>query len=474
MCAGSGSSTIVLVIERAYRLLSLFLVVAALAAVPSAAAAVPPSVPPIPSDLTSTDVSIHTRDGKTLSGMVVAPRAAARPLPGLVLVHGSGNSRRKSVTPEAIAFARQGIAVLAYDKRPLDQPVYSLLADDVIAAAATLRDQPGVKRDGVGLWGISEGGWVEPIAASRSPEIAFVVLASAPGLTPLRVQNWNMRNKLTGAGVTGALAGTLSDRFYRLADDAGLFAEADHDPQPPLAAVTQPVLAVYGTADTQVPAAESAAVLTRTIRTPLTVRFLPGAGHTLRVLDGDGIYTDELFPAYAEIVGTWVRSTAAGRIPAPHTDPLPAQRATSDALTPSAWWESWPAQLAALAVLLLGFLSYPIVALTRRIRGRSGPTARPARILAATGALAVLSFAAYFVTVADSADWKGISPGPMLGGRPVLWLAVQALALITVIAAAMTAHAWRRTRGDRPRQAVLLVAGALFLPWALYWGLLLP
>ncbi|MEU8072368.1 prolyl oligopeptidase family serine peptidase [Micromonospora sp. NPDC049151] len=458
-------------IARTVRILSLLFVAIALTGVPSAAA---PPPAPVPADLTTTDVGIPTADGKTLAGTVFAPRAASGPLPGLVLVHGSGNGKRSSVTPEAIAFARQGIAVLAYDKRPLDNPVYSLLADDVVAAVGVLRKQPGVKPNAVGLWGISEGGWVMPIAASRSKDIAFLVLASAPALPPVRVQNWNMRNKLAGAGVSGALTDTLSNKFYRLADDAGLFAEADYEPRPALSAVTQPVLAVYGTADTQVPPAESVAVLRQTIRSPLTVRFIPSAGHTLRVLDDTGMFTNELFPSYPEIVGDWIRAVGAGTIPPPHVDQPPAQQANSVALTPSAWWESWPAQLIALAVLLTGFLSYPIVALVRRVPRRAVTAARPARLLAAAGATAVIGFVAYFVTVADSANWKGISPGPMVGGRPVFWLALQAVALLTVITTAVTIHAWRTSTVDRLRQGFLLVAGVLFLPWALYWGLLLP
>ncbi|MEV6342848.1 prolyl oligopeptidase family serine peptidase [Actinoplanes sp. NPDC051851] len=473
------------------RILVPLLAVAALIGAPSAASAAP--VPPsIPADLTTTDIAVPTRDGTILSGTVVAPRTTSGPLPGLVLVSGSGTGKRSGLTPEAIAFARQGIAVLSYDKRPLDQPVYSTLADDVVSAVGVLRRQPGVRPDAVGLWGISEGGWVMPLAASRSPEIAFLVLASAPALSPVRVQNWNMRNKLAAAGVTGALAETLSTRFYRLADDAGLFAEAGYDTRPALAAVTQPVLAVYGSADTQVPATESAAVLRATIRTPLTVRVLPGAGHTLRVLDETGMYTNELYPGYPEMVGAYVRSVAAGTVPAPRVDPSPAQSATSVALSPSAWWESWPAQLTVLAVLLTGFLAYPVIALIRRlrrgtvaagwVRRRSAPVAVavavpvtvPARVLAAVGAAAVTGFVAYFVLVADSADWKGISPGPMLAGRPVFWLALQAAALVVVITTAMTIHAWRTAAGDRLRLGFLITAGALFLPWSLYWGLLLP
>lgn len=427
-----------------------------------------------PADLTTTDVSISAAGGKTLNGTVYAPRDPAGPLPGVVLVHGSGNGTRAGVTAEAMAFARQGMAVLAYDKRPLDEPDYSLLADDVVAAVGVLRSRPGVNPAAVGLWGISEGGWVMPLAAGRSPDIAFLVLASAPAQSPVRVQNWNMRNKLAAAGVTGALTDTLSTRLYRLANDAGMFAEADHDPRPALSAIRQPVLAVYGTADTQVPPAESAAVLRETVTAPLTVRFLADAGHTLRVLDQTGDYTETLVSGYPEIVGDWVDSVASGSVPASQADPAPAQQAHSVALSSSAWWESWPAQLTVLGLLLIGFLAYPVTAAVRRIRRRPVTPIRSARVLAAVGPAAVLGFVTYFVLVVDSANWRGISPGPAIAGRPVLWLALQALALVALIATVMTAAAWRTAGRDRLRLGVLLAGGVLFFPWALYWGLLLP
>ncbi|MFC7761218.1 hypothetical protein ACFQY4_26665 [Catellatospora bangladeshensis] len=56
----------------------------------------------------------------------------------------------------------------------------------------------------------------------------------------------------------------------------------------------------------------------------------------------------------------------------------------------------------------------------------------------------------------------------------MFWLALQVVALITVIATAMTAYVWRTATGDRLRLGLLITGGVLFLPWSLYWGLLLP
>ncbi|MFC7104971.1 hypothetical protein ACFQQB_33715 [Nonomuraea rubra] len=70
-------------------------------------------------------------------------------------------------------------------------------------------------------------------------------------------------------------------------------------------------------------------------------------------------------------------------------------------------------------------------------------------------------------------------PGPMAGDRPILWLALQAIAVATVAAAAVTAAAVARARqagprGERVRLGLLVAGGVVFVPWALYWGLLLP
>ncbi|OLT19307.1 hypothetical protein BJF78_11165 [Pseudonocardia sp. CNS-139] len=119
----------------------------------------------------------------------------------MVLVHGAGTGPREKLREEAAAFARAGVATLTYDKRTvgysLTQRSYAQLADDAAAAAAVLRGRPEVAPSAVGIWGFSEGGWVAPLAASRAPETAFVVVVGANGVAPLRQQTWATRPRCT-------------------------------------------------------------------------------------------------------------------------------------------------------------------------------------------------------------------------------------------------------------------------------------
>jgi hypothetical protein len=99
-------------------------------------------------------------------------------------------------------------------------------------------------------------------------------------------------------------------------------------------------------------------------------------------------------------------------------------------------------------------------------------TPRSARLLAGSGLVAMLGGLSYLGFV-QATRGRTFDPGPMLAGRPVPWLALQAVAVVAVLAAvALGVHHWR----DR-RDGLLLLpltAGVVFVPWAAYWGLLLP
>jgi len=128
--------------------------------------------------------------GTTLSGSVVLPRNG--PIrAGVVFVHGSGKQTRQMAWAER--FARQGIAALVYDKRGagksggeyewrqnVSEKNLSLLADDAVAALEALARHSSVKGVPFGLAGISQAGWIAPLAAERSRLATFLVLWSGP------------------------------------------------------------------------------------------------------------------------------------------------------------------------------------------------------------------------------------------------------------------------------------------------------
>ncbi|MEV0233313.1 alpha/beta hydrolase [Nonomuraea sp. NPDC050786] len=440
----------------------------------------------LPDDLRASEVSFRG-GGLLLHGSVISPVRARSGRAGVVLVHGAGTgTKREKLLAEAVAFARQGMSVLVYDKRSegysLFTRSYSQLADDALGAVATLRRQAGVDPSKVGIWGLSEGGWVAPLAASRSADISFVILVGANALHPLRQQTWAVAAGLRKAGVRGSLVDRAEPGLYRVIADGGMFPEPYYDPEPVIASVRQPVLGIWGVHDLLTPPRETpplfAGALERGGNRHYTFRFFADADHAAhRTPDGGVTRLPELAAGYAELVGEWVGQATSGRAPVARVSgPAPVQADDSVAVPPVAWWESAGVQAAALVLFLVAFAGYPVVASVRRVRHRAGVSpVKAARLVSAGGLVSVLGGFSYLFYVIMTGN-KLAAPGPLVAGRPLVWVALQAISIVTLGAAGMTALRLRRVagRGERTRLVLLLAGAAVFLPWALYWGLLIP
>jgi pimeloyl-ACP methyl ester carboxylesterase len=86
------------------------------------------------------------------------------------------------------------VAVLVPDKRGAGKSAgdwrsadFWELATDALAGVELLRNHEGVHPQRVGLVGLSQGGWIAPLAAARSRSVAFVVDVSGPSV-PVREQ----------------------------------------------------------------------------------------------------------------------------------------------------------------------------------------------------------------------------------------------------------------------------------------------
>ncbi len=146
-------------------------------------------------------------NGVQLAGTLIAPKAGGRH-PAIVLVHGSGAENREYMLPWARFLVRRGVAILGYDKRGVgastgDWNIASFddLAGDVVAAVAYLKTRPDIDSTQIGLLGISQAGWLMPLAAVRSNDIAFLLSISGAGVSPAETTLDQARNELTAAGM---------------------------------------------------------------------------------------------------------------------------------------------------------------------------------------------------------------------------------------------------------------------------------
>ena len=124
----------------------------------------------------------------TIRGTLLSPRFG-REAPGVVLVHGSGQTSRNSTMLYAWIFASQGYAALAYDKRGVgrseggsnewDEFSVGDLASDAAAGYRYLQSLIEVDPERVGFFGASQGAWVVSLAANRVDPPAFLVMVSA-------------------------------------------------------------------------------------------------------------------------------------------------------------------------------------------------------------------------------------------------------------------------------------------------------
>ena len=144
----------------------------------------------------------------SLVGLLLRPRTSGRHA-AIAIIHGSGVSNRDSLWYLSIAdyLARHGIVVLLPDKRGCGKSggdwhtaTFTDLADDTLAAVRLLKRQSDVDGRHVGVLGISQGGWIAPLAANRSQDIRFVINVSGAAVTPGEQVTHEIRQTLRQAG----------------------------------------------------------------------------------------------------------------------------------------------------------------------------------------------------------------------------------------------------------------------------------
>jgi pimeloyl-ACP methyl ester carboxylesterase len=332
-----------------------------------------------------------------LAGTLTLPEGRG-PFPAVLLITGSGAQNRdeeifghKPFLVLADHLTRADIAVLRVDDRGVGGSTgdtgSSTTADfaaDALAGVRFLASQPEIFKDRIGLLGHSEGGLVAALAASRSREVAFVVLLGTSGVPGYDLLVDQVEATARAAGAPEATAKQLValerqalDAIRAEKDEAALRAKLtpilraaaelaapgqraaggdldaaverqvkastspwfrfflSFDPRPVLRQVSVPVLAVGGNKDVQVPAARNLPAIERALQQggakDITIRRIPELNHLFQhAKTGSpaeyGAIEETFDPDLLGIITRWILARFGGR-PAAPAAPAPAPAA---------------------------------------------------------------------------------------------------------------------------------------------------
>lgn len=273
--------------------------------------------------VTREETFVFEHYGNKLVGDLRLP-AGEGPHPSVIFIHGDGAMPADSYgyyKPLMEAFTQAGFATLSWDKPGVARSKGDWLAqsmqdraDETVAAAQALKKRTDIEGNAVGLWGISQAGWVMPLAASQSSEFAFMISVS-PAINWRGQGRYLTRNRMLEDGydesnIKAALA--FGERENALLASAAsyeiylkLLSEAppccreamdearwqfvrlniDADAVLGLRETQVPVLAIFGDKDLNVDTTESVKAyereLPRSEHTDVTIKVFENADHSL-------------------------------------------------------------------------------------------------------------------------------------------------------------------------------------------------
>jgi pimeloyl-ACP methyl ester carboxylesterase len=270
-------------------------------------------------------------DGFELAGDLILPGRPG-PHPAVIVVSGSGSQTRDS-TPGYSAvrrtFGAAGFAVFSWDKPGTgastgefdEEHTLTERAAILLEGIRALGERPDIDAQRIGLWGLSQAGWVMPLALEGNPDIAFMVVVSGGGEDSIDQMAFQVSEQLACEGLSAAEAELVETYGAQAAKGATyeLYTEAieilleipgterfignsaapedewqpwpsDIDaylnPMDVIEHTTIPVLAVFGEMDKNIDPVQGAAAYEAALQAAgnqnYRVETIPGVGHTMQ------------------------------------------------------------------------------------------------------------------------------------------------------------------------------------------------
>lgn len=436
---------------------------------------------PVGTYVTTSEVVEVPLNGTSVRATIRRPVDAPGLRPGVVFMHGAGTATHDGFFQITQALASAGVVSVVPDKRMDTYTTrsrdYEAMAGDYLRSWELLTEQPDVDPARVGIYAESEGAFVAPVAAVTQPDVAFLILVSAPIVTPREQAAFATDTYLRNLGAPEQLLRAVP-RLVGSEIPGGGFVYADFDPRPYQQQLTQPVLVIYGTEDDSMPTVQGPMIVIADMaqagNEDYTVRYFAGANHGMRI---DGA----LAPGFPDATARWVQGLPETADAHPRiAGEQPEQRFRADPVAAPRWYASGDM----LVLVIVGGFALiglgPLLWLLARVARRpSEPLPTPlGRSTAALGlsttALWVL-FVSYLLLVANLAINYEQSPIVVQGG----WLGLQVIGIGTTAIGVWSASRWLAIRRTGRRTGTIgtitLVSthlGALvLLLGAGYWGI---
>lgn len=457
-------------------------------------------------------IEFHNQDVK-LAGSLLLPKTEA-PVPAVVFIHGAGRQTREPYREAGEYFASQGIAALIYDKRGCGQSSgayeshepYTNLVDDALSAVAFLKERREIAASRIGIWGLSQGAYISAAAASRSEDIKFILTVGASVCDGMML--YYRDNLFRKYGLSDTLRDVAEkaqlgqDSLLMLRDDSLLssFAPRSYPPpeeyvHPAWKHVRQPVLAMWGQLDQNVPVGESILGLKNSLaqanNQKWTMIVLPQASHSLGLSETGALYSKwrGYPPGALKTMTDWVHRAIDD--PA-HIDTMKQEGSAEvkDVLSKVVryeklrWYGNGTVQAALWILFLVCFLAHTIAGirygfgglLRHRAASQEGPALPPSdKVLNFKRALCTLNLlilVAFSILVWLVLDQLRPSCPAVLLFLPILGTASTLATVALLILLARTCRNYDWTLAKKIRSALDVLCLILFVPYMFYWNLI--
>ena len=308
------------------------------------------------------------KDNWELSGLLIKPNSEP-PYPVVILVHGDGPWDCTGFGFYQFlweSFTNAGYACLSWDKPGVGNSkgkynrnkIMEERAEVLLASIEYLKNRSDIDTNLIGLWGISQAGWVMPLAISKTDDISFMIAVSCAGENSVEQSAYLVKQQLICDGLLEDEA-TKYAEFFRKRSYAksydeylenakplseqpyirstlnwgGVVSEEKFVPYPgpdnnfyldPVAlleTIKFPVLIIFGEKDTQIDIKQSEEVyrqaLTKASNTDFIIKVFPNVDHTITfsetgcMKESDERQANnmiEIAPGYLEMMRDWLKN----------------------------------------------------------------------------------------------------------------------------------------------------------------------